>query len=48
MTDAILLTGSNGFLGTEIAAQLVGQTEKTIYALVRAGDSFHAAQRLAQ
>ncbi len=46
MTDAILLTGGNGFLGTEIAALLVQQTEKTIYALVRAGDEAQAAARL--
>lgn len=46
MTDAILLTGGTGFLGTEIAAQLVQQTGKTIYALVRARDSAHAAMRL--
>ena len=46
MTDAIFLTGGTGFLGTEIAAQLLQRTEKTIYVLVRAKDENHAAARL--
>lgn len=46
MADAILLTGGTGFLGTEIAAKLIRQTEQTIYVLVRAGDEAHAELRL--
>lgn len=46
MTEAILLTGGNGFLGAEIAAQLVQYPNQTIYVLVRAKDSAQAAARL--
>jgi len=46
MKNAVFLTGGTGFLGTEIAAQLIQHTEKTIYALVRAADEAHAAGRL--
>lgn len=46
MTDAILLTGGTGFLGTEIAAQLVQHTDKSIYVLVRSKDTVGAAMRL--
>lgn len=46
MAGAILLTGGTSFLGTEIAAQLVRQSENTIYVLVRARDESHACARL--
>lgn len=46
MKNGILLTGGTGFLGTELAAQLIQHTEKTVYVLVRARDEAHAAARL--
>lgn len=39
-TEAILLTGATGFLGTLIAAALLGQDTRTVVALVREGHDF--------
>ena len=46
MTDTILLTGGTGFLGTEIAAALVRESNAKIYALVRSGSEEEAVHRL--
>lgn len=46
LSDTILLTGSTGFLGTELAARLICQPEVRIYALVRASDAEEASHRL--
>jgi thioester reductase-like protein len=46
MNDAILLTGATGFVGMELLARYVQLTDRTVYALVRARDDEHAAQRL--
>ncbi len=44
--DRILITGITGFLGTEIAAELMRTTEDTVYGLVRAGSGSEASARL--
>ena len=46
MTDTILLTGGTGFLGTELAGLLIGNTESNIYVLTRATGEEDAAARL--
>lgn len=46
MNKNVLLTGATGFLGTELADQLLKQTKGNIYALVRAEDKTHATFRL--
>ena len=46
MTDAILLTGGTGFLGTEIASRLIGTADGPVYVLVRAENAEAAAHRL--
>ena len=46
MTDAILLSGGTGFLGTEIAVRLAEQTARTVYVTVRAADYEAALHRL--
>jgi long-chain acyl-CoA synthetase len=46
MNKAILLTGANGFLGTQVAFRLIKRTEHTVIALVRAEDDKTAVQKL--
>lgn len=46
MPDTLLLTGSTGFLGAQIARQLLRYTDVTIIALLRARDKETAIQRL--
>ena len=48
MNKTVLLTGANGFVGTQIALRLLKNNEVTILALVRAGDSEEGARRLAR
>ena len=43
-----LLTGSSGFLGTQVARRLLACTDYTVYALVRAEDRANAAHRLSR
>jgi thioester reductase-like protein len=42
----LLLTGATGFLGMELLARYLERTERTVYALVRAGDDAEATARL--
>ncbi len=42
----ILITGITGFLGTEIASEIMRTTEDTVYGLIRAGSHKEAADRL--
>jgi long-chain acyl-CoA synthetase len=44
----VLLTGASGFLGTQIARQLLAQTDFVIYALLRAEDPASAIRRLSR
>lgn len=44
----ILLTGATGFLGVHMLAELLRQTDASIYCLVRAVNITHATQRLHQ
>lgn len=46
MPNVVFLTGATGFLGTEIAAELLRSTDARIYALVRADDPAAASLRL--
>lgn len=46
MTSYILLTGATGFLGTQVALNLLRNTDASILTLVRAGDHQAALQRL--
>jgi long-chain acyl-CoA synthetase len=48
LTNTILLTGANGFLGTQIALRLLKNPENNIIALVRAEDDKAAERRLAR
>jgi thioester reductase-like protein len=43
---AIFLTGATGFLGTFLLADLLRQTEATVYCLVRGADEQHAFGRI--
>lgn len=45
-TGPLLLTGATGFLGMELIARYLEQTDRTVYALVRAGDDAEAQARL--
>ncbi len=45
-SDAIFLTGSSGFLGMELLARLLENTDRTVYALIRARDHEEADERL--
>jgi len=45
-SDAIFLTGSSGFLGMELLARLLENTDRTVYALIRARDQQEADERL--
>lgn len=47
MSETVLLTGATGFLGMELLARLIEQSDSEILALVRAKDQSHADQRLA-
>lgn len=42
----LLLTGATGFLGMELLARYLERTDRTVYALVRAGDEAEAQARL--
>ena len=46
LNKTVLLTGANGFLGTQIALRLLKNDEITILALVRAGNTEEGARRL--
>ena len=46
MKNKVLITGANGFLGTQITRQLISQPELKIVALVRAENVEHALKRL--
>ena len=46
MTDAILISGGTGFLGTALSAELLKICDADIYVLVRASDVAEAAHRL--
>jgi long-chain acyl-CoA synthetase len=46
MTNTILLTGANGFLGTQIALRLLKNPDNNIVAMVRAEDDKAAEKRL--
>ena len=46
MSSTILLTGATGFLGSEVARQLLQDTDCTIAALVRGDGAEAAARRL--
>lgn len=48
MSNTILLTGATGFIGAQIARQLVAATDYRILALVRAADGAAAVRRLAR
>ncbi|NPV09300.1 MAG: AMP-binding protein [Anaerolineae bacterium] len=48
MTDTLLLTGATGFLGTQVARWLVGNTDCRLIALVRADDREGAERHLAR
>lgn len=48
MNSVVLLTGATGFLGSQIARQMVQTTDCTIVALVRAADHAAATRRLAR
>jgi len=48
MSDTVLLTGAAGFLGTQIARQLLQNTDHTLIALVRAEDQEAAVHRLSR
>ena len=44
----VLLTGANGFVGTQIARRLLQTKEVTVLALIRAADAEEGARRLAR
>lgn len=46
MSNVVLLTGATGFLGSQIARQLIQTTDCTLVALVRAANGTEATQRL--
>ncbi len=48
MNKIVLLTGANGFIGSQIAQRLLSNSEVTILALVRAGDIEEGTRRLAR
>jgi long-chain acyl-CoA synthetase len=45
-SGALFLTGSSGFLGMELLARYLEDTDRTIYALIRARDGEEAEERL--
>src|SRR5512137_636493 len=48
MKHSVLLTGANGFLGTQIARRLLQNKDATILALIRAADAQEGSRRLAR
>jgi long-chain acyl-CoA synthetase len=44
--QAILLTGSTGFVGMELLARFLERTDRTVFALVRAADGVDAENRI--
>lgn len=44
--DGLLLTGATGFLGTELLARYLQETDREIFAVVRADDDAHAQDRI--
>jgi long-chain acyl-CoA synthetase len=48
LKQIILLTGANGFVGTQIARQLLQNKEVTLMALIRAANAEEGARRLAR
>ena len=48
LNSSILLTGANGFVGTQIARCLLKNEEVTILALIRATDVEEGSRRLAR
>ena len=48
MSGVILLTGATGFLGAQITRRILGQTDHSIIAIVRAEDDITASRRLAR
>ena len=46
VNDTVVLTGATGFLGMEVLARLLEQTDCEVIALVRAGDGDEAAARI--
>ena len=46
MRDIIFLSGATGFLGTEIAAELIRRGVEKLYVLVRADSPREAVHRL--
>ena len=45
-TDAVLLTGVTGFVGTAVALRILERSDRQIVALVRAADRREAAERV--
>ena len=48
MNNVVLLTGATGFLGSQIARQLIQTTDCTLVALVRAANGTEATRRLSR
>jgi long-chain acyl-CoA synthetase len=48
INGTVLLTGSNGFLGAQIALRVLNNTDHTLYAMVRARDNEGAKLRLSR
>ncbi|MDD1750665.1 MAG: SDR family oxidoreductase, partial [Methanothrix sp.] len=48
MKQSVLLTGANGFIGTQIARRLLQYREVTLLALIRAADTEEGSRRLAR
>jgi long-chain acyl-CoA synthetase len=48
MNKVVLLTGANGFLGTQVALRLLRSYNYKIIALIRGNDEQHAANRLSR
>jgi len=44
--DGLLLSGATGLLGTELLARYLQETERQIFAIVRADDDAHAQRRM--
>ncbi len=44
--DGLLLSGATGFLGTELLARYLQETDRQIFAIVRADDDAHAQRRM--
>jgi long-chain acyl-CoA synthetase len=48
MTKTVLLTGANGFIGTQIARQLLQNDDVTVLALVRTDSAENGARKLSR